>query len=288
MKWSSVAKQAIAAMMAAALVSVAQGEVIPNSGQQITPTAPTGAKFEPLNPGLLDKPQYVAGQAVTSVISPDGKTLLVLTSGYNLVDSSSGSVIPSDSTQFVFVYDISNNTPLKKQVIQVPNTYSGMVFDPSGTAFYVSGGVDDDVHAYSLQNGVWAEQAGSPIALGHGGVGVGLSVKPQAAGIAITGDGSKLVVANYYNDSISVITKTQAGWTVAGELDLRPGKENPNQSGVPGGEYLLWVVIKANDTAYVSSIRDREIVVVNIVSSPTVVARIPVPGQPNRMVLNTT
>jgi DNA-binding beta-propeller fold protein YncE len=276
-------------VLAAVFIPLLRGQQsIPNTGQQITPTAPAGASFVPLNPGLADNPNYVAGQAVNSLVSPDGKTLLVLTSGYNLVASAAGALMPADSTQFVFVYDISSHTPVKKQVIQVPNTYSGMVFDPSGTAFYVSGGANDNIHAYALQKGVWAEEAGSPIALGHGGVGVGLSVSPQAAGIAITSDGLKLVVTNYYNDSISVLSKTQNGWMVSSELDLRPGKVNPNQSGVPGGEYPLWVVTKGNRTAYVSSIRDREIVAVNILSSPTVEARISVPGQPNRMTLNSS
>jgi len=277
----------IAIAFAVLTISALAAELIPNSGQQITPTAPAGARFESLNPGLADNSQYLAGQAVTTVVSPDGKTLLVLTSGYNLLDSSAGKSLPADSTQFVFVYDISNNTPEKKQVIHVANTYSGIVFDPSGKAFYVSGGVDDDVHAYSLaKNGTWTELAKSPIALGHRGIGVGNSVKPQAAGIAVTADGTKLVVANYYNDSISVLVRKKARWRVANELDLRPGKEDPSKSGVPGGEYPLWVATKGNDTAYVSSIRDREIVVVNIAGAPRVIARIAVPGQPNRMVLN--
>ena len=283
-----ISKTAAVTVLAWALIASLQAQqAIPNSGQQITPTAPTGAAFIPLNPGFADNPQYLAGQAVTSVVSPDGKTLLVLTSGYNLLHGASGQVIPGDSTQFVFVYDISQHKPLQKQVIQIPNTYSGIVFDPSGAAFYVSGGVDDDVHTYSHgSNGLWAEQQASPIALGHGGVGVGLSVKPQAAGIAITKDGSKLVVANYYNDSLTVLTKSESGWTVRSELDLRPGKEDPRKSGVPGGEYPLWVAIKGNSTAYISSIRDREIVVVNLAAKPNVLARIRVPGQPNRMVLN--
>ncbi len=150
MRWTSAARYAIATTLIAAAIPVFGAQNIPNSGQQITPAAPTDTKFEPLNPGLLDKPEYLAGQAVTSIVSPDGKTMLVLTSGYNLVNSSSGSLIAADSTQFVFVYDISQKVPAKKQVIQVPNTYSGIVFDPSGAAFYVSGGVDDDVHAYSV------------------------------------------------------------------------------------------------------------------------------------------
>jgi len=134
-------------------------QTILNSGQQITPTAPTGASLVPLNPGLAENPQYLAGQAVTTAVSPDGKTLLVLTSGYNLLHDSLGHAIPADSTQFVFVYDISQHKPLRQQVIQVPNTYSGIVFDPAGTTFYVSGGVDDNVHAYALgADGLWAEQ----------------------------------------------------------------------------------------------------------------------------------
>src|SRR5205085_11911101 len=55
-----------------------------------------------------------------------------------------------------------------------------------------------------------------------------------------------------------------------------------------GGEYPLWVTIKGNDTAYISSIRDREVVVVNLAAEPKVIKRIRVPGQPNRMVLNSS
>ena len=39
-------------------------------------------------------------------------------------------------------------------------------------------------------------------------------------------------------------------------------------------------------TAYVSSVRDREIVVVSLGGSAAVTARIPVKGQPNKMTLN--
>ncbi len=265
-------------------------QTIPNTGQQITPLAPRAARFDTLNPGLADFPNYVAGQAVTTVTSPDRKTLLILTSGYNLLNATSGSKIGSqiaaDSNEYVFVYDITRPLPVKKQVIQVPNTYNGIVFDPTGTTFYVSGGVNDNVHVFALgQSGLWAEQAGSPIALGHS-AGVGLSVKPAAAGIGITKDGSKLVVADYYNDSISILNKTSNGWTKLAELDLRPGKIDPKNSGVPGGEYPFWVSVRGNDTAYISSIRDREVVVVNFAGTPTVVSRIKLKGQPNKMVLN--
>jgi len=275
-------------LIAAVPTCVAQvQQAIPNSGQRITPLAPMGASFEPLNPALPDNPQYLAGQAVTSIVSPDGKTLLVLTSGFNRVRGAQGNMIPDESTEFVFVYDISLQKPVQKQVVRVANTYTGIVFDPSGTAFYVTGGVDDNVHAYSFENGAWTEQQGSPISLGHNGKGVGLKVKPQAAGIAVSRDSSKLVVANYYNDSISLLTEQQGRWSAQSELDLRPGKEDARQRGVPGGEYPLWVAIKGNDTAYISSLRDREVVVVNVSTArPRVISRIHVSGQPNRMVLN--
>ncbi|MGH9446382.1 MAG: YncE family protein, partial [Terriglobia bacterium] len=260
---------------------------VPNQGVRITPLAVPGSRFQTLNPGLKDFPNYVAGGAVTTVISPDKKTVLVLTSGYNRLNNSAGRRIPADSTQYVFVFDIRHKTPVQTQVIRVANTYSGIAFDPGGRTFYVSGGVDDDVHIYDLGPSGWAERPGSPVALGHHGKGVGLDVKPQAAGIAITANGRQIVVADYYNDSISVLTQAAGNvWTKTNELDLRPGKINPAQSGVPGGEYPFWVVIKGNDAAYVSSLRDREIDVVKLGLTPRLTTRIRLRGQPNKMCLN--
>ncbi len=266
-------------------------QMLPNTGQQLTPTAPRGSRFESLNPGLADFPNYTAGQAVTTVTSPDQSTLLVLTSGYNLLNGTGGTTlgqqINADSNEYVFVYDITNSYPVKQQVLQVPNTYTGIAFDPSGTTFYVTGGMDDNIHIYDKGNNPasWAERSTSPIALGHK-TGNGLAVPPAAAGVALTADGSKLVVANYYNDSISVLNKSSGNWNLASELDLRPGKVDPANSGVPGGDYTLWVSVRKNDTAYVSSVRSREIDVVNIAGSPSLLTRIKLKGQPNRSVLN--
>ena len=55
------------------------------SGQYITPTAAPGSTYAPLNPGLAADPTFVANGGIKTALSPDGKTLLVLTSGYNLV-----------------------------------------------------------------------------------------------------------------------------------------------------------------------------------------------------------
>ena len=84
------------------------------------------------------------GQAVTTVVSPDKKTLLILTSGFNTWSypdgPNAGKKIPADSTEWVFVFDISLTAPQQKQALPVPNSYSGITFNPDGSEFYVSGG----------------------------------------------------------------------------------------------------------------------------------------------------
>ena len=53
-------------------------------GLYVTPTAPlTNAIQQQLNPGLTNYPDYVAGEAVKAVVSPDGKILAILTAGFN-------------------------------------------------------------------------------------------------------------------------------------------------------------------------------------------------------------
>jgi len=52
-------------------------------GLYITPTALKQAVQQVLNPGLTNYPNFVAGEAVKAVVSPDGKTLAILTAGMN-------------------------------------------------------------------------------------------------------------------------------------------------------------------------------------------------------------
>ncbi len=304
----------MALVVAGALVHAqSPPEQVPNMGQQITPLAPLGSEHQRLKPGLPAPAQkWEASQAVTSVVSPDHKTMLVLTSGYNRFNvgnlqppSGTNSWDPSLSNEYVFIYDISNPTPVQKQVVQIPITYSGIAFDPVAPAFYVAGCTYDLVHVVT-QNaaGVWADQfPQGALPLGHK-LGLGLNIVPNgatavnsqvgvypcAAGVAISKDGQTLAAANYYNDSITVLSGGLGHWAPVKEVDLRPGKSVSNpKPGVPGGEYPFWVVVKGSGstaTAYVSSIRDREIDVVSLSGTPAVTARIPVKGQPNKMTLN--
>ena len=139
-------------------------------------------------------------------------------------------------------------------------TFNGIVFDPSGEAFYVSGGPSDVIFVVTRgSDGTWGKPTTLP--LGHKGQGLGLAVPadspqapindrvgvvPCAAGVAISSDGQTLVVANYYNDSITVFTGGLGKWSMWRELDLRPGKSDRSQAGVAGGEYPFWVTVKGN------------------------------------------
>jgi DNA-binding beta-propeller fold protein YncE len=358
-------------------------QVVPNMSQSLTPLATTGSSFQFLDTGMIVTDPYdpqvapvewLAGQAVSTSISPDNNTLLVLTSGFNRVYQGPFPIFdPNMSNEYIFIFDISNHTPVFKQAIPIPNAYHGIVWDPNGTAFYVSGGMGDapfgtdpipyyspstkalannngdNVHIVTQTNSIWAPAAeldlgqnlpsNNPpqtVVEGHtsgnglpvpnnsfASVNAAVYVAPMAAGLAISSDGQTLVVANYYNDSITVFTGGLAVWlsqwqsdpasmqgmqgTLQGtELDLRPGKAASSPAtGTPGGEYPFWVVLAGSSgpgaTAYVSSLRDREIDVVNLgetcingtsgpgcvlKATPVVNARIPVKGQPNKMTLN--
>jgi YVTN family beta-propeller protein len=293
-------KRLLSGVSLLALVSTAAMASNPNAmiistGQVITPTAANGSVFGPLNPNIPSEPTYTVGQAETSLVSPDGKTMLVLTSGYNLNATANGQRDPLTSTEFVFVFDISTGTAKQLQALPVPNTFSGIVWAPNSQSFYVGGGQDDEVHTFTLANGSFSE-TGTPIPLNDTAYGVpqpagnglfslpgfGVATTPLNGGMAITPDGSTLIVAEMENDQLNYVNLATG---VVTQQQLRPGKLNPSQSGVPGGEFPYWVAVTANDTIYVSSLRDREIDVVNMAAG-TVTARIPVAGNPNRLVLN--
>lgn len=262
-------------------------QVVLPTGATITPNAAPGSVFEPLKVDLPDYTNYSPDSAETTAISPDGKTLLILTSGYNLNLDANGNFQPQDSSEYVFVYDISSpSLPVKRQVVLVPNAFGGLVWSRDGSRFYVAGGQDDNVHTYTQQNGQWIE-VGSPINLGHKGdlMNTQTFVGPTAAGVGITADGKTVVVANYETDSVTVVDVVKG--TVITEFDLRPGRISPTQSGVPGGEFPVGVAIKGNNTVYVSSARDREIDVLNLVGGVLMLTkRIPVDGNPGKMILN--
>src|SRR5271167_4411844 len=229
------------------------GNLLPD-GFYITPTAAPGSIFQGLPTGLRPDGSADANGAVTTALSPDGTALLVLTTGYNTgfyTQAADGTAIlwpalwpltglPSTTltpnAEWVFLYDVRGAQPVQKQMINIPNTYHGLIWDPSGATFYVAGGIDDRVEVYSSSGGgASADGTYTPnapfVLLNHdqpanvpiqefptGGLFNNTPVNNSpiagdmfipfaavAAGLAISPDGTTLYVANYQNDSLSVI-----------------------------------------------------------------------------------
>jgi len=263
------------ALTAAALTIGARAAELTPTGQALTPTATPGAIFQPLNPDLAGDPAYAAGQAAAVALSPDGRTLLILTSGFNRIFGPDGRFITERSTDFVFVWDLSGAKPVKRQAIPVANAFQGLGWAPAGDRFFVSGGADDKVIEFVA--GSLGYATGRSFALGHK-MGLGLGVRPEAAGLAVSPDGKRLLVANIQNDSVSLVDLTSGAVT---EQDLRPGVIDPARTGQTGGTFPRAIAWVSDDRAYVAAERDREIIALAVgPASVQVGARIGTEGQP--------
>jgi len=280
-------------------VSATASEALP-TGARITPGAVPGTVLQWLDPRLPDHPGHIPGQAVALALSPDGTRLLALTNGFRQVADPAGKRDMAATTDWVFVYEVDRGSLRQRQALPVPNTGQGLAWAPDGRSFYVSGGFDDTVHLFALKDAGFVED-GPPIALGHAaGLGVAEApegavpperrgheseTRPMAAGLAIDPSGRRLLVANFENDSVTLVDLGRRA--AVAERDLRPGKNDPRQAGQPGGEYPLAVAWSGPHKAYLSSQRDREIVVLDLSSErPQIAGRIKLAGQPNQLCLN--
>jgi len=81
--------------------------------------------------------------------------------------------------------------------------FVGVSFSPDGRSAYASGGGDNTVHRYSVAGQQLTEQ--TPFALPTSAPGSIAKIKPFPAGLAVTPDGSRVVVADHLADAVSVI-----------------------------------------------------------------------------------
>jgi len=252
------------------------------TGKTITPTAARGAIFQELDPGRSAAPEIRAGQAAAVSVSPNGRTLAILTSGFNLYYGRDGNLVPELSTEYLFLFDISGAQPKRTEVLAIPNTYQGIAWAPSSDRLFASGGKDDVVLEFVRRGPTFA--AGRTFRLGHK-AGLGLDSSPMVGALAVSPDGTRLLVANLQNDSVSLVDL--ASGQVVAEQDLRPGIIDPNRRGQPGGSFPRCVVWVSTSRAYAGSERDREIISLAIVGAKVhVVRRIRVHGQPTALLAN--
>jgi DNA-binding beta-propeller fold protein YncE len=263
------------------------GEELP-TGKSITPRAARGAIFQDLNPGHPAASDVRAGGAAASDVSPDGKLLAVLTSGYNQFRDRNGKALPELSTEYLFLFDITGPRPRQLQVLPIHATFQGMAWATSDRIF-ASGGVDDAVVEFVRDGQAFVP--GNTIRLEHRRwVGsdipsFGRKEASEAGGLAVSPDGKRLLVANLLNDSVSLVDV--ANGRVIAEQDLRPGVIDPRRHGEAGGSYPRAVTWISTSGAYVASERDREVISLAISQGRVrVVRRIPVDGQPAALVAN--
>ena len=253
------------------------------TGQALTPLAVPGARFMPLVARTGPLPATIADGAAMIAASPDGRLLAILTSGFNRTNGADGKLIDAQSRQYLFIYAIDRGATRWKQTLTVANSFSGLAWLPDSKGLIVSGGVDDNLHLFVTGRHGFVE-AGTPVALGHAS-GIGSAVKPQAAGVAVSADGHHALVANYYNDSVSLVDLMSRRVLV--ERDLRPGRNDPAERGVGGGEFPFAVAWDGTRRAFVSSPRDREIVVLDIgTASVTIRQRISTKAEPTALLLD--
>jgi DNA-binding beta-propeller fold protein YncE len=278
MRYSLVAVAGLLGSLVSATAAAAPPGMLP-TGQRLTPDAAHGAIFQALNPDLPTLPDFTAGQASAATLSPDRRTLLILTTGFNSNFGADGKQVPALSNEYVFVFDVSGAAPVKRQVLQIPNTFLGIAWAPSGERFYVSAGVDDAV--LEFQAGAQGYRKARSFPLGHA-AGLGVQVKPEAAGLAVSPDGRWLLAANLQNDSVSLVDL--ASGKVAAERDLRPGKIDPAHHGQPGGGYPRAIAWTGPRKAFVTSERDREVIALSVGDKGLAVThRVRTKGQPTAL-----
>ena len=148
-------------------------------------------------------PAYTAGQASAVALSPDGRTLLILTSGFNLMFSADGKPVPGASTEFVFVYRrLRPHAGAAPGAARSPTASSASPGRPP--AIVSTSPAASTTRCSSTPRGDAGFATARTFALGHK-AGVGLAVKPEAGALAVSPDGKRLLVANFQNDSVSLI-----------------------------------------------------------------------------------
>lgn len=196
-------------------------------------------------------------------LSPDGSMLLA-------TDDGQGSAPGTPYDQAVQVID-----PATSKVTQTIDytspaaVFYGLAFSPDGSHAYAAGGGSEIVHTYSVSGGQLSE--GTPLQLPATNPS-GQKINAFPAGLQVTPDGTRLVVADHLADAVSVIT------IATGAVSTVPVDHAP-----------LGVALSADGTtAYVTDQGGNTVSVVDISGAvPAVQRNIQVGTHPNSETLDT-
>jgi len=151
---------------------------------------------------------------MSSIVSRDGKYLLVLNGGYNP---------PSIS-----VIDIAAGTELSR--VRVPDAWLGLALSPKGDMVYVGGGSKASVYEFLFRNGILAEART-------------ISLVPEAkrtredfiGDVAVSPDGRKLYAADIFHNRLDVVDLDSGKLTA----EVKTGRRPYRIAFLPGGKSYL-------------------------------------------------
>jgi YVTN family beta-propeller protein len=125
-----------------------------------------------------------------AVSSPDGRWLVVSNDG--------------QGTQSLQVIDTATRAVTQTLPYPAPDAlFVGLAFTPDGKTLYASGGGNNLIRRYNVNDGMLTE--GKPIMLPPVAGPTGASISPLPAGIALTPDGQRLLAADQQADAMSVV-----------------------------------------------------------------------------------
>jgi YVTN family beta-propeller protein len=124
-----------------------------------------------------------------AVSSPDGHWLVVSNDG--------------QGAQSLQVIDTTSSKVTQTLSYPAPKAlFVGLVFAPDGKTLYASGGGNNVIRQYSVTGGTLTESTPIPLPTTNPD---GVKINPLPAGIAITPDGQRLLVADQQADALSVV-----------------------------------------------------------------------------------
>ncbi|WP_369046597.1 bifunctional YncE family protein/alkaline phosphatase family protein [Sinomonas sp. P10A9] len=250
---SKTTRRTIVATTALALagggIAVAVGPLVAGPSTDGTAITPTGQRVTPWGT------QTVLGDLpLNSALSPDGKHLLVTNNGQG-----------TQSIQLVDVgdHEVEQTLPYKSP----ESVYVGLAWSPDGTKAYASAAANSKIRTYTYAGGKLTE--GAALALPTTTPdGKPLTLYP--AGLAVTPDGKRIVVADQLGNAVSVV-------------DMSSGAVHT----AAAGNRPVGVVLSSDGkTAYVTNQGESSVSVVDVSGAQPAVVRTLAAGlHPNKAAL---